>query len=261
VLAGTSVCHLGDAGSQSEQLVHLLSHLQAHLLSLVIESHRGLHLVAETLLPCPLQSFQRHRTCRDSTDDQRKVLDPILLSVVALAKTEVHFPLNSWKIQTPNIVVAAAKSAISNSWTKGILHRDFLDERTSGVCTFMIFIDEVNQANGSVEIWTDSQWIPLDEKILNGQQPKVVCRHNCCKDLQGQWWFLILESCTAPFRTPLKTGGSHFCGMCHRKMGSKPSKRMNIQLLLNDRINLLDHLLPNITYQVVHSGAKSRHEC
>jgi ectoine hydroxylase-related dioxygenase (phytanoyl-CoA dioxygenase family) len=29
----------------------------------------------------------------------------------------------------------------------------------------MIFIDEVNQANGSVEIWTNSQWIPLDEKI------------------------------------------------------------------------------------------------
>jgi ectoine hydroxylase-related dioxygenase (phytanoyl-CoA dioxygenase family) len=28
----------------------------------------------------------------------------------------------------------------------------------------MIFIDEVNQANGSVEIWTNSQWIPLDEK-------------------------------------------------------------------------------------------------
>jgi ectoine hydroxylase-related dioxygenase (phytanoyl-CoA dioxygenase family) len=98
------------------------------------------------------------------TDDQRKVSDPILLSVVALAKTEVHFPLNSCRIQTPNIVVAPAKSAFSNSWTKGILHRDFLDERTSGVCTFMIFIDEVNQANGSVEIWTNSQWIPLDEK-------------------------------------------------------------------------------------------------
>jgi hypothetical protein len=50
-----------------------------------------------------------------------------------------------------------AKSAFSNSWTKGILHRDFLDERTSRVHTFMIFIDEVNQANGSVEIWTNSQ--------------------------------------------------------------------------------------------------------
>jgi ectoine hydroxylase-related dioxygenase (phytanoyl-CoA dioxygenase family) len=83
--------------------------------------------------------------------------------VVALAKSEVHFPLNSWKIQTPCIVVAPAKSAFSNSWTKGLLHRDFLDERTSGVCTSMIFIDEVNQANGSVEIWTNSQWIPLDE--------------------------------------------------------------------------------------------------
>jgi ectoine hydroxylase-related dioxygenase (phytanoyl-CoA dioxygenase family) len=83
--------------------------------------------------------------------------------VIALAKTEVHFPLNSWKIKTPHMVVAPAKSAFSNSWTKGLLHQDFLDERTSGVCTFMIFIDEVNQANGSVEIWTNSQWIPLVE--------------------------------------------------------------------------------------------------
>jgi hypothetical protein len=110
--------------------------------------------------------FAKHgrRQLLSFTDDQRKVLDPILLSVVALAKTEVHFPLTHWKIQTPNIVVAPAKSAFSNSWTKGLLHRDFLDERTSGVYTFMIFIDEVNQANGSVEIWTNSQWIPLDEK-------------------------------------------------------------------------------------------------
>jgi hypothetical protein len=103
--------------------------------------------------------FAKHgrRQLLSFTDDQRKVLDPILLSVVALAKTEVHFPLTHWKVQTPNIVVAPAKSAFSNSWTKGLLHRDFLDERTSGVCTFMIFIDEVNQANGSVEIWTNSQ--------------------------------------------------------------------------------------------------------
>jgi hypothetical protein len=110
--------------------------------------------------------FPKHgrRQLLSFTNDQRKVLDPIPLSVVALAKTEVHFPLHSWRIQTPNIVVAPAKSAFSNSWTKGILHRDFLDERISGVHTFMIFIDEVNQANGSVEIWTNSQWIPLDEK-------------------------------------------------------------------------------------------------
>jgi ectoine hydroxylase-related dioxygenase (phytanoyl-CoA dioxygenase family) len=110
--------------------------------------------------------FSKHgrRQLLSFTADQRKVLDPVLLSVVALSKTEVHFPLNSWKIQTPNIVVAPAKSAFSNSWTKGLLHRAFLDKRTSGVCTFMIFIDEVNQANGSVEIWTDSQWIPFDKK-------------------------------------------------------------------------------------------------
>jgi hypothetical protein len=120
----------------------------------------------ETVIPKLADDIAKRgrRKLFNFAEDQKMVLEPLLLSIVSLAKTELHFPLNSYKIQTPNLVVAPASSGFSNAWTKGILHRDFLDTETSGVYTFMLFIDEVTEANGTVEFWPHSQRIALDDK-------------------------------------------------------------------------------------------------
>jgi hypothetical protein len=101
----------------------------------------------------------------DIDDEDRQELEPLLLSIVSLAKTEIGFPLQTWKVQKPNIVVAPGCSGLSNSWTKGSLHRDFWEEeKTTGVYSFLLFLDEVTTANGTVEFWPNSQCLPLDRK-------------------------------------------------------------------------------------------------
>ena len=102
----------------------------------------------------------------DFTDAERRVLDPLLLSIVSAAKMEIKFPLKSWKIETPYIVIAAPDSAFSNGWTKGKIHRDFTDgnQNTTGVYTFMLFVDPVTSTNGSIQFWPRSQLLGVDEK-------------------------------------------------------------------------------------------------
>jgi hypothetical protein len=95
---------------------------------------------------------------------QRGILDPHLEAITSLATTEIHFPLKRWKIEVPALLVAPANSSLSNSWSRGRLHRDFIDEKITGVYTFMLFVDAVTSTNGCIEFWPNSQSVVLDPK-------------------------------------------------------------------------------------------------
>jgi ectoine hydroxylase-related dioxygenase (phytanoyl-CoA dioxygenase family) len=92
-------------------------------------------------------------------------LSPFLLSVVALATKVVAFPLQDPVIHDPVIVVAPPSSSHSNGWSKGTLHRDFDCTKTTGVCSFLLFLDEVTTDNGTVVFWRHSKLIsPVDPR-------------------------------------------------------------------------------------------------
>jgi hypothetical protein len=99
---------------------------------------------------------------------QATVLDellPFLLSVVAAATKVVAFPLKDPVIHAPVIVAAPPSSSHSNGWSKGTLHRDFDSTATSGVYSFLLFLDEVTPENGTVRFWKHSKLIgPIDPR-------------------------------------------------------------------------------------------------
>jgi len=98
-------------------------------------------------------------------DGALEALTPYLLDIVSVASKTVGFPLKTPKIVKPLIVVAPKKSKLSNSWTKGGIHRDFDCVETSGVYSFMLFLDEVTAENGAIEFWKDSKLCgPLEKK-------------------------------------------------------------------------------------------------
>jgi ectoine hydroxylase-related dioxygenase (phytanoyl-CoA dioxygenase family) len=90
---------------------------------------------------------------------------PFLLSVVAVATKVVAFPLKDPVIHAPVIVVAPPSSSHSNGWSKGSLHRDFDCTVTTGVYSFLLFLDEVTPENGTVAFWRHSKQIgPIDPR-------------------------------------------------------------------------------------------------
>jgi len=90
---------------------------------------------------------------------------PFLQSVVCEARKLVAFPLKDVLIHSPILVVAPKSSSNSNAWTKGTLHRDFDCTETSGVYSFMLFLDEVTAGNGTVSFWKHSKYIsPIDPR-------------------------------------------------------------------------------------------------
>jgi hypothetical protein len=99
---------------------------------------------------------------------QATVLDellPFLLSVVAVARKVVAFPIKDPVIHAPVIVVAPPSSSHSNGWSKGTLHRDFDPTETSGVYSFLLFLDDVMPENGTVVFWRHSKLIsPIDPR-------------------------------------------------------------------------------------------------
>ena len=92
-------------------------------------------------------------------------IEPFFQSVVAKARKLVAFPLKEVKIHSPLLVVAPKTSNSSNAWTKGTLHRDFDCTETSGVYSFMLFLDEVTEENGTVSFWKHSKSVsPIDPR-------------------------------------------------------------------------------------------------
>jgi hypothetical protein len=90
---------------------------------------------------------------------------PFLLLVVALATKVVAFPFQDPVIHDPVIVVAPPSSSHSNGWSKGALHRNFDCTKTTGVCSFLLFLDEVTTKNGTVTFWRHSKSIwPVDPR-------------------------------------------------------------------------------------------------
>jgi ectoine hydroxylase-related dioxygenase (phytanoyl-CoA dioxygenase family) len=65
-----------------------------------------------------------------------------------------HQPLDS-----ASTLVAPRTSSHSNAWTKGPIHRDFDDIETTGVYSFLLFLDEVTSENGTVAFWRHSKLI------------------------------------------------------------------------------------------------------
>ncbi len=90
---------------------------------------------------------------------------PLLLSVVALATNVVAFPLKDPVVHVPTLVIAPPSSSRSNAWSKGPLHRDFDCIETTGVYSFLLFLDEVTPYNGTVAFWRHSKLIgPIDPR-------------------------------------------------------------------------------------------------
>ena len=98
-------------------------------------------------------------------DKVAEEIEPFFQLVVAEARKVVAFPLKDAIIHSPLLVVAPKASSNSNAWTKGTLHRDFDCTATSGVYSFMLFLDEVNEDNGTVSFWRHSKSIgPIDPR-------------------------------------------------------------------------------------------------
>ena len=138
----------------------------------ILKNHEPLLVSIRTIiakgvlsLPC----IQDHnRGVRHLTNFPEKVaaeIDPFFQSVVAEARKLVAFPLKEVLIHAPLLVVAPKTSSSSNAWTKGTLHRDFDCTETSGVYSFMLFLDEVTEENGTVSFWKHSKSIsPIDPR-------------------------------------------------------------------------------------------------
>jgi hypothetical protein len=112
--------------------------------------------------------------CRDTVGVRRLVplpspvlenIMPFLLAIVELATKVVAFPLKDPVVNAPTLVIAPPSSSRSNAWTKGTLHRDFDCIETTGVYSFLLFLDEVTPENGTVAFWRHSKYIgPIDPR-------------------------------------------------------------------------------------------------
>jgi hypothetical protein len=129
-----------------------------------------------TLLPDLKDDVAKRGVCMvdELKVDEQKLLHPLLVPLISLAK----LPLKHWYIVQSSILVAPASSPFSNSWSKGRVHRDFLDETITGTYTFTLFFDEVTASNGAIEFWPNSQWISHDPKnpsrTIVGLQQEIV---------------------------------------------------------------------------------------
>ena len=142
------------------------------------------NFINATVLPGPLDhKEQKHgvRILFPLAGTALEEISPFLLSVVRQAQTAVSFPLKLPLLHAPVLVVAPPKSSKSNSWTKGSLHRDFDCIATTGVYSFLLFLDDVTAANGSVAFWRESKEIgPVDprhpERALDraGMSPELL---------------------------------------------------------------------------------------
>jgi len=106
------------------------------------------------------------RHLSDFPENIKAEIEPFFQSVVTEARKLVAFPLKQEVlIHSPLLVVAPKTSSSSNAWTKGTLHRDFDCTKTSGVYSFMLFLDEVTAENGTVSFWKHSKTIsPIDPR-------------------------------------------------------------------------------------------------
>ena len=124
-------------------------------------------IISEGVLSLP-GNQDHNRGVRHLSNFPEKVaaeIDPFFQSVVAEARKLVAFPLKEVLIHAPLLVVAPKTSSSSNAWTKGTLHRDFNCTKTSGVYSFMLFLDEVTEENGTVSFWKHSKSIsPIDPR-------------------------------------------------------------------------------------------------
>jgi hypothetical protein len=90
-------------------------------------------------------------------------MEPLLLQIVSEAIKNVSFPLKQPTIKDLTLIIAPKSSCLSNSWTRGKIHRDFLDVDVTGVYSFMLFLHEVTPENGAIEYWKDSKLFPVDD--------------------------------------------------------------------------------------------------
>ena len=124
--------------------------------------------ISKRVLPALTDYKEQNRWVRVLVPLQKTVVQellPLLLQVVAEATKLVAFPLKHPRIHAPLLVVAPKSSAHSNAWTKGKIHRDFDCVETSGVCSFLLFLDDVTPDNGTIEFWKNSKSIgPLDPR-------------------------------------------------------------------------------------------------
>jgi hypothetical protein len=63
----------------------------------------------------------------------------------------------------PSIVVAPAVGS-SSAHTRSIIHRDYDTIKLSGVYTFELFLDDIEQSQPQVRFWHESKLCPLDPR-------------------------------------------------------------------------------------------------
>ena len=95
-------------------------------------------------------------------------INPLLESIVEKAGEVTSFPLKkNRRVQEIVLSVAPPDSSRSNSWTSGLIHRDFKSTEVSGIYTFLLCLDDVTEENGSIKIWKDSKTSEHDRKHPN----------------------------------------------------------------------------------------------
>jgi hypothetical protein len=98
-----------------------------------------------------------------------EAVTPLLVQIVAEARSSAAFPLTHYVIRNASLIVAPKVSSRSNSWTMGGVHRDMPEVDTPGVYSFMVFLDEVTLSNGAVQFWKESKLFPLN--VRHAERP------------------------------------------------------------------------------------------
>ena len=106
---------------------------------------------------CPTLNSGVRKLLHLETKDAKR-LKPHLLKMMKEMKEKVGFPLRKPVIaHAPYVVVAPGVGNKSNWWTMGTIHRDFKETDVRGAYTYILFLDEVTDENGAIEIWEGSK--------------------------------------------------------------------------------------------------------
>lgn len=139
------------------------------------------------------------------------LITPCLNKIVELSRSQ-GFPIKKAACVTKgaSLVLAPEVNGRSNSWTRGLIHRDFSDVNVTGIYSFSLCLDKVTLNNGAVRIWPTTQHTPYDPR-----HPKNSIKHQHYKDLTGEegevWmWDARLLHQSLPNSTKEKRCTLHF---------------------------------------------------
>jgi hypothetical protein len=147
-----------------------VKHTAGYLSSFVFENQEALTEITR-IAEETMNDFAQNNPNMFRTGQRRLIqcptpwLDPLLQLMIEEAKQKVKFPLKSkCQVLHPSIVVAPAVGSRSSAHTRSIVHRDYDTIKLSGVYTFELFLDDIEQSQPQVRFWHESKLCPLDPR-------------------------------------------------------------------------------------------------